>query len=284
MSVYFDRVCRVVVLNNEALSIEDHRIKFEITKAITQKDNSAKIEIFNLSNVTRKKIGIKETSAQLYAGYKEYQGAVQVGQGVICQVTTIRDKTDIVTRMLLKDGLSYIKNNPISFSYEKDVKLEEVLKKIAKDAGLVLKSIGIDSKAISGGYTIFRSLDYELNQLAERFDFDWSIQDKALVVIGKKQNISQQVVLLTPDSGLILNPESVKKVSQRLQKLKDKGEILNDIRLFHVHALLQPQLQVNDVIVVDSQDLSGKFRVHKLTHIGDTRGNEWYTKMEVKAL
>ena len=284
MARYFDRVCKVVVLNNEALSIEDHRIKFEITKSITQKDNSAKIEVFNLSNVTRKKIGIKETSVQLYAGHKEYQGAVQIGQGAICQVSTIRDKTDVVTRVILKDGLSYIKNNPMSFSYEQDIKLEDILKRIAKDAGLALKATNLEVKTISGGYTVFRSLDYELNQLAERFDFDWSIQDKALVVISKKQSSLQQVVLLTPDSGLILNPESVKKVSQKLQKLKDKGEILNDIRLFHVHALLQPQLQINDVIAVESQDLSGKFRVHKLTHIGDTRGNEWYTKMEVKAI
>ncbi len=284
MARYFNRTCKVVVLNNEALTIKDNRIKFEITKSIKQQDNSAKIEIFNLSEVTRKKIGVSETQIQLFAGYEEAYGDIRVGQGSICQVSTVRDKTDTVTRLILKDGLLTIKNNPISFSYENDVKLIDVLQKIAKSAGLILQVSGLDEKTIRGGYTIFHSVDYELNQLSDSFNFSWSIQDKVLVVIGNNQTTSQQVLLLTSQSGLVLNPESVKKISQNLQKLKNKGEILSDIRLFHVYALLQPQLQINDVIAVESQDLTGKFRVQKMTHIGDTRGNDWYTKMEVKAL
>ena len=284
MSYYFDRVCKVVILNTEALTIEDHRIKFEVTKSIAQKDNSAKIEIFNLSLNTRKKIGTKETVAQLYAGYSQNQGATQIGQGTICQVSSVRDKTEVVSRILLKDGLINIKNNPISISYETDVKLQDVLARIAKEAGLTLKVSGINSEVIKGGYVLLGGIDYELSKLEKSFNFEWSIQSNVLLITGRKQINTHQILLLTPQTGLILNPESVKKVSQKLQKLKDKGEILNDINTFQVQALLQPQLQLNDIIAVESQDFSGKFRIQKITHIGDTRDNDWYTNLEVKAI
>lgn len=284
MFLYFDRVCKVVILNTEALTIEDHRIKFEVTKSVAQRNNAAKIEIFNLSYGTRKKIGLKETMVQLYAGYLQNQGAVQIGQGTICQVSTVRDKTEVISRILLKDGLINIKNNPISFSYENDVKLEEVLTKLAAEAGLAFKVSGISAETIKGGYALLGSLDYELNELANSFDFEWSIQNNVLLVTGRKQTSSEQILLLTPSTGLILSPEHLKKISQRLQKQKDKGEILNDVNIFKIQALLQPQLQLNDIIAVDSEDLTGKFRVQKITHIGDTRDNDWYSNLEVRAI
>ncbi len=284
-NLYFDRVCKVTILNREAISIFDHRIKFEITKSLKQQDNASKIEIYNLSQITRKKIALEESVVQLQAGYNSNQGLVQIGQGTICQVSSVRDKTDVVSRILLKDGLTNIKNTVLSISYENDVKLREMLLKIAGDAKLSLSSIGIDDNAaIRGGYVMLGGIDAQLNQLASSFDFAWSIQNGSLLITGKKQTNTEQILLLTPTTGLILNPETLKKPSQKLRKLQEKGQLINEINLYSVQALLQPQLQLNDVIAIESQDLKGKFRVQKITHTGDTRGNDWYSDLEVRSL
>jgi len=41
---------------------------------------------------------------------------------------------------------------------------------------------------------------------------------------------------------------------------------------------------VNDLIALKSQDLNGHFRIKKISHIGDTRDNDWYSNIEVIAL
>ena len=284
-NVYFERVCRVTVLNREAIIVEDHRIKFEVTKSIKQQENAAKIEIYNLSGLTRKKIGLEQSIVQLEAGYRSNQGLVQIGQGTICQVASIRDKTDTISRFLLKDGLSNIKNTILSISYENDTKLRDLLGKIAAESKLSLKVLGLDDNVmIKGGCVMLGGIDSQLNQLASSFDFKWSIQNNTLLIVGNKQTNLEQILLLTPTTGLILNPETLKKPSQKLQKLKDKGQLSSEINLYTVQALLQPQLQLNDVIAIESQDLNGKFRVQKITHSGDTRGNDWYSDLEVRSL
>ena len=284
MALYFDRVCKVVLLHKEAITITEHKITFEITKSLKQEENQAKVEIYNLSSDIRKKIVLEESMIQVFAGYAQNQGAVQIGQGTVCQISTVQDKVDTISRILVKDGLTSIKNNPLSIAYEKDVSLQEVLSKVAKDCGLGLKVNGTVSGVIKGGFVMLGNMSSELNTLGDSFNFTWSIQNNILFVCAKKQSVTTQVVLLTPATGLIMNPEAMKKVSQSLKKLKDKRQLLDDVNLFKVQALLQPQLQVNDIIRVESSELTGNFRIVRLTHQGDTRGNDWYTDMEVKAV
>ena len=284
-NLYFNRVCKVTVLNRQALTVIDHRIKFEITKSIRQQENAGKIEIYNLSQSTRKKITLEESIVQLQAGYENNGGIIQIGQGTICQVSSIRDKTDIISRILVKDGLTNIKNTVLTVSYENDVNLGDLMNKIASEAKLSFKSVGLNTAiSVKGGYVMVGGIDKQLNELALSFDFTWSIQNGVLLAVGSKQTNMQQILLLTPTSGLILNPETLKKPSQNLRALKSDGLVASDINLYNVQALLQPQLQLNDVIAVESEDLSGKFRVQKIVHTGDTRGNDWYSDLEVRAL
>jgi len=42
-----------------------------------------------------------------------------------------------------------------------------------------------------------------------------------------------------------------------------------------------PNLQINDILAIESEDLNGNFRVTKIMHSGDSRGKEWYSKIEV---
>jgi hypothetical protein len=138
-----------------------------------------------------------------------------------------------------------------------------------------------DSKTIDNGYSDLGSLDQILNNLGLQFGFGWSIQNGIITIKGTKKSLANEIMLLTPKNGLILHPESVKHVSRRLEKSNITKQ---DRKVNSIQALLQPHLQVNDIIAIESQDLKGKYEIQKITHKGDTRGNDWYSDMEVISL
>lgn len=279
---YFDRLCKIVIENNNKIEISDCKIKFEVMKSSVAKENTAKIDIYNLSPTTRSMIARLDTLVRIYAGYANYKGLVEIGQGDISKVKTNRDLTEVVTEIYLTEGLKRIRTNPVTLSYKKDPKLSDILDSVKSQTGFGIRTIGVDTSSIlSGGYSDIGSVDNVLDNLAIQFDFDWSVQNGVVLIKGRKITSQKEIMLLTPQSGLILNPEAVHKVSRKIEKSKITKEFP---RTHSITALLQPQLQVQDVIAIESQDLNGKFKIEKLTHKGDTYGNDWYSDMEVVAL
>ncbi len=279
--LYFDRICKIIIENRNRIEISDCKIKFEIAKSYRAKDNTAKIEIYNLSPQTRKLISDEDSLVRVFAGYKEYKGLVEIGQGDISKIKHNRDKTEVVTEMYLAEGLNRIRSNPINFGYAYDskVSLSEILDKITQQSKIVFRKIDVDeSKRIGMGYSDSGSIDHVLNNLGLSFDFTWSIQNGVITIKGNKPGAKTEVMVLTPESGLILHPESVKEVSRRIEK----AEITKlSKKARSVQVLLEPHLQIHDVVKIQSQDIKGLYQVQKITHRGDTRGNEWYSSLEV---
>jgi|GEM_PF-2443979 len=284
--LYFDRVCKVVIEGAQMITIENSKIQFEIIKSKNAKENTAKVEIYNLAPYTRKLITEQEALVRIFAGYAQDKGLIEIGQGDISKVKHNRDKTEVVTEIYIAEGLKKIRDNPISigFSSKSKLKLTNILDALRTKSNnqFVFRLIDVDeSKTIDNGYSDLGSLDQILNNLGLQFGFGWSIQNGIITIKGTKKPLANEVMLLTPSSGLILNPESVKQVSRRLGKSSITKQ---ERKVNSVQALLQPHLQVNDIIAIQSQDLNGKYEIQKITHKGDTRGNDWYSDMEVIAI
>lgn len=284
--LYFDRVCRVIIEGVKIITIENAKIQFEIVKSKNAKENTAKLEIYNLAPNTRKLITEQEALVRIFAGYAKNKGLIEIGQGDISKIKHNRDKTEVVTEVYMAEGLRKIRDNPlsISFSSKSKLKLGNVLDNLRTKSNnqFVFRLIDVDeSKTIDNGYSDLGSLDQILNNLGIQFGFEWSVQNGIITIKGTKKSLSSEIMLLTPKNGLILHPESVKQVSRRLEKssITKQGAKINSVQ-----ALLQPHLQVNDIIAIESQDLNGKYEIQKITHKGDTRGNDWYSDMEVIAI
>ena len=280
MTTYFDRVCRIEVSGKSKLVIANNRINFEITKSIDPQENIGRIEIWNIGLETRRLITAHNSQVRLFAGYDDNKGAVEIAQGDITNVRTRRNQTDTVTQIYFAEGQKVIQGNPISLSFSGSVTLGNILRAITSQSGLSFKYAGVSSSAsILEGYSAFGSVDTVLNNLALEFDFKWSMQNGVILLKGSNGSSDNEVMLLSPETGLILNPESVRKISRRLAKSEDPLE--DNINA--VQSLLQPHLQVNDIIAIKSNDLNGQFRILKISHTGDIRGNDWYSNMEVLA-
>ena len=284
--LYFDRVCRVIIEGVKIITIENAKIQFEIVKSKNAKENTAKLEIYNLAPSTRKLITEQDALVRIFAGYANNKGLIEIGQGDISKIKHNRDKTEVVTEVYMAEGLRKIRDNPlsISFSSKSKLKLGNVLDNLRTKSNnqFVFRLIDVDeSKTIDNGYSDLGSLDQILNNLAIQFGFEWSVQNGIITIKGTKKSLSSEIMFLTPKNGLILHPESVKQVSRRLEKSSITKQ---DRKINSVQALLQPHLQVNDIIAIESQDLNGKYEIQKITHKGDTRGNDWYSDMEVIAM
>jgi hypothetical protein len=281
---YFDRVCKVLIESKARITIEDCKIKFEIVKSAKAKENVAKIEIYNLAPSTRGMITEEESICRILAGYSRNEGLIEIGQGDISKVKHNRDKTEVVTEIYLSEGIKTIKSKPVSFgySYGGDLKLSTILQDITKQTGREFKTIDIDKeKVIKTGYSDSGSLDYVMNNLAVNFDFSWSMQSGIILIKGNKSSVKKEILLLSPETGLILHPESVKEVSQKLEK-SEITKIGKKSR--SVQCLLQPRLQIHDIIRLKSGEINGLFEVAKITHNGDMRGNDWYSSLEINPL
>mgnify|MGYP003423069200 FL=1 len=81
-----------------------------------------------------------------------------------------------------------------------------------------------------------------------------------------------QNVFLSDKTGLVESPELI---------IKTKNLDLINKNEYKVVSLLQPQLEAGDLVQVESIVLTGVFVIKELIHTGDTRGNDWYTRMVV---
>jgi hypothetical protein len=281
MTHYFNRVCKVVIENESKLEIEDCKIRFEIIKSCNPQENNGRIEIYNLSLATRKQIAASNSLVKLFAGYADNKGLIEVGQGDISSVRNNRSKTEIVTQIYIHEGQEKIKTNSVSLGFKGNVHLAEILNDFSSKTGLIFKSIAIDQSAsVQNGYSAIGSPDTVLDELALIFKFTWSVQNGIILIRGNEKLNASEILLLSPSTGLILNPETVNKISRKLAK--SPAPLPRNI--YNVQAFLQPQLQVHDVIALESSELQGRYQILKISHTGDTRGNDWYSDMEVVAI
>jgi hypothetical protein len=269
---YFDRVCVVDI--SPDIRIDNHKIKFEIKKSVLSNINSCRVDIYNLSQTTRNKITSDANSlVRVEAGYVQTGGVLEIGQGNISNVIHTSKSPDIITTIYSKDGFNSITNNPINLSFVDKTPLSSVINAIIDKLNLPIKYANYDQNIqLKNGFSYVGSIPEVLDQLGIQYKFKWSIQNGQVQILKEEESTGNRSVFLSDQTGLIESPELVIK-TKNLDLLK-KNE-------YKVVSLLQPQLEAGDLVEIDSIVLSGIFIVTELIHIGDTRGNEWYTKMVV---
>lgn len=270
--LYFDRVCAIDI--SPDIRVEDLRIKFEIKKNIEPNLNSCKVEIYNLSTEVRNRISSDADSiVRVFAGYKFNEGLINIGTGNISNVLHNVKNPDVITTIFVKDGFNSLLNNNITLSFIDKTPLNDIIEAVIKKLGIPVKYTEFDSSiSLNNGLTFFGSISRILSILAVQFNFTWSIQNGELLIIDSASGTGLNSVFLSEKTGLIESPDLIIKSKQLAELNQDD---------YLVVALLQPQMEAGDSVVIDSDVLKGNFTVKDLIHHGDTRGNEWYTKMVV---
>lgn len=284
MGELFNRNYELIVGPKNQLGIRTTglRVQFKMDKSLEKYPNNATIEVTNLDKESRSAIqNLSGNSANnpaviLSVGYQKQLTVIY--QGDIAKMVTRRQGPDLITSFECGDGQVAFNNAKTDVSFNPGTTFQVVVNRLAKDFGVGLGQVrGItDTDQFINGITLSGNTRDHLTTLTNRQGLDWSVQNNQLQILPKNGSTLQEVVYLDRDTGLIGDPFIEKVFRPELSKDKKQVES-SGVKLL---SLLNPSLNPGRQIEVDSEFISGLFTIKKVTHIGDTHGQQWYSEIE----
>jgi hypothetical protein len=131
------------------------------------------------------------------------------------------------------------------------------------------------------GYPLMGTPKEMLNELSEKYQLEWQIEDDTLyfhdIGRGNRENFETAYVI-SKYTGLIENAYRVSGDRRRSKKDQNKKQGVQ----FKV--LLNPDLQAGDIIKLEDTFIQGWYKITDLRHYGDFRGSNWYTDVRATAI
>ena len=238
------------------------------------------INIYNLSKQTVSQ-HLKKGSLLIFsAGYADNLG--QVFNGTIVNVNTVRDDTNLITKITCTSGnKSRTKNVIASKTFAANTKPIGVIKYCVSQLGYAISIRDSDfssEQSTTSPYAVFGDGIELLNSLSYTYKFDWTIEADTIVIIKKKSFRDGATILVSRETGMEDRPEYSEVgyvVKVRLNpKLRIGGrvDIQSDFRDFNFGALHFKE--------IPESVGNGVYTIKKITIKGDTHGNDWTSRIE----
>lgn len=202
-----------LVINPGSDTDNQIKVAFRISKGLSSKANSASIEIYNLSEGSRRAIGREFDLVTVEAGYIPPTGGSNIGvifRGNLRDVFHRREGTETITEMQCGDGDQALRRAVISKTFPKGTKVTEVLEELYSE----MSKYRIDRGEWKGAEDLppfKRPLSthcdcrLEMDRIGRSHRLYWSIQNHVLEVIPGNGFIGSAAIL-TPQTGLIGTP------------------------------------------------------------------------------
>jgi baseplate hub protein gp41 len=278
------------------LDISELDCSFEIEKDLTGEPNKCSLKIMNLRPEVRGALetaniydpkkpkgstsagkGTKSAKAvkkgnirvEIEAGYKETARALIFRGDLRRAISTVEDDKSVTTTIEGEDGGRTTTSSRVTESFAPGTTRLIVVQKCLDALGIGRGNLVEVETQLSQVYSHGTVLDgpaaKELAGVLRAAKITYSIQDGAVqfLTVGKGRN--KKAVLLDYASGLIGEPE------------RDANGLVV------VTSLLNPDLFVGCYVYLDSKDLKGTFLISKITYEGDTNGDAWFAKLELRA-
>ncbi len=308
MAQQFIRNCRVVFTSDiDTIDVSNLRITFEVTKDISFFANRCELRIYNLSANTRAKIAKEYTQIAIYAGYGDKSSLLFDGD--IRNIYHLREATEIVTVCYCADGDRYLRN-PSALGFTSSVSVTAghqvsalmytlignlrvpmgEMNIVAPDGTVIRdsKSSGGSPTLIpSGGFTERGKTEAILNKLADMYRFNWYIANGSFYAVGATQVLERfPIIPVSQTTGMIGSP-TITEVGVEVKTLMNPTYSPGArISIFSVGSTIEfANMFFYDVKqTIGGEGASGRsYKVLRVTHTGDTRGNDWYSEVETQA-
>lgn len=264
----------VVDLPPNAMVIENLRVTFKVEKHLSKDPNTAEVCVYNLSEHSRGDLQRVPLYVRIDAGYdgqlqRLFTGDLRPGSG-----KSTRQGVDWETRLELGDGERAFRFARVSRSYRAGIDARTAVVEIAKAMGAVVTFTSDTAKLLraqyAGGLTLQGPAHRELSRILAPHGLEWSIQDGRLQVIHTQEVRPDTAIVVSQGTGMIGVPE--------FGTPERKGAP----PLLTVRTLLNPQLTPGGRISLESESIRGVFRIERVTHVGDTHGDDWHSEIEGK--
>lgn len=247
-------------------------ICFNIEKSDAEAANTAKVQIWNLSDQHLKLLESKDCIIELKAGYEDHVPLVLVGN--VVSAVTMSDNADRMTELEVVDGRVALRDTDVSISMNGAVNCRDLYAHMASQMGIsVLFAPDLTFKVLPNGFSFVGSARSGLQKLAGCCGHSWSIQNQILQVTWPGRPVSVQGYLLNNDSGLIDVPKRITLAASSGNKDPVNG--------WEIQYFLNGAIGVNDIVMVESSKASGYFRVQKITMDGDNLEGDWICTAQI---
>lgn len=257
--------------SGRTIEITDLRVQFSVVKTSDKEPNTAEITITNLASATRE--GLQTASkVLLQAGYGDDLGQVYYGDLATAQSKQVG--TDWETKLRCGDGERATKHARISESLPPGIPYDKMLAIVGKATKLDLGNLLTQAPRVAPGVQYTQGVALYgpalpiLARVLEAKGYELSVQDGKLQVLGKGETTTEEVIVLTPETGLIGSPE-VGSPEKKGGKPTLKFESMLDWRLV-------PGRKV----WCRSRHVDGVFIARKVKHDGDTASGPWKSDVE----
>jgi len=268
----FGRVARLAVGDrsqaiDQGTEFEGFKLTFEIDKTTTSKPNPARISIVNVGDSTAKAVFKRGNRLRLSAGYTGSEAVIFFGE--IQTVEHYHAGPDLITEIEAVDGAAAFKAY-VSAQFARGASWATIVRTIANGMGLqvsadtLVKFTGGPRYAMSVHGQAFRDLDL----IARSIGVSWCVESGQLIALQPGQAHNRIAVDIGPDSGLVGSPSRLEQTAKlKRQRVSFKS-------------LLQARLHAGALVNLRSERVAGLYRVDRVTHVGDTHGDDWTSACE----
>lgn len=282
MTVQKDRVYQLTIgdaNSGQGFIIDSSlQVRFDISKTSDnkRKKNSAVIEVYNLS---KEHIDMLDATEFVYckfaAGYAE-EGPIVVVEGNVVECTTIKRGTDYVTQMTMGEGYAALNHSKISNVVGPGKTIEDALSDVLKQMPGVAKGsfTGNNIKnRIVYGMPLHGTPYQMLAKICEANRLEFQVSGGVL-------NVSDENGLLTKNQTLapIVN-EQTGLIDVPFVTTAEGGKLPKDKRRrrgVQFKALLNANYSPGFIVKLESERITGFYRINTARYSGDFRGGDWY--------
>lgn len=288
MIIQRNRVYELIIgdyKTGNGLLVKDLQVTFDISKSTNNKNrtNSASIEVYNLSEESLKILDTDYPAAVFSAGYLDTGGVKRLFSGQVTNVSTRKSGTDIITQLQMGSGYTALNHDTLSDVVPPGNNVQDAIEKLRKAIGAdrgVYNGTNLNNEIIYG-YPLSGTPKEMLDELAEKYQLDWQLDDGVLYVHDNDRAATEQFQLayvISPFTGLIERPYRVSGDKRRSKKDKVKKPGVQ------MKILLNPEIKAGDIIKIEEGLLKGWYKVDSIRHSGGWRSEGWYTEIKGSSL
>lgn len=256
------------------------QITFDISKSADNKKtggNSATIEIYNLTKDQIKALESDYITVDFSIGYSAI-GLHKILIGNVAEFSTVKSGNDYITQLRVGEGYTALNHENLASMVAPGKKVSDVIEEIRKQMP------GVSRGAYTGtnlnnpivfGWRLKGTPKEMLMKLCEAQNLEYNINAGVLNVSAENGLISKNTQLapvLTPETGLIEMPFHTSETGRK-QKNDPRRR-----RGVQFKALINTDIVPGRVVRLESDWITGYYRVNTARFSGDMRGNEWYVE------
>lgn len=239
-------------------------IDFEINFSNSKEPDVNVVNIYNLSDSS---INMIRDQAYIIvaAGYKELGNKATIGEGTIEDIEVKFSGLDKACEVKFTDGGKPWRTRELNKTYAENTKASQIMRDLAIVLGYEIVEITPkDDVVYRLGKTIKGFASKSLESLARDTKSKMFINKNRLVIRDEAMAYNTGFVL-NADSGLIGSPtlnknDSGDKTDEK-KYTKDKKQNKEAKKSWHVVSLLNPRIETDSIIKVESKTLNGVYRV-----------------------